>query len=105
MGMSMRAALIDVSDATGGLLGVLTRGCPLETTSVPVGSAGREQEQCEAVREPGLEGATKAVYGTDPDDNTIEITWILPREEWGTWETDAPIKAAMDLDSELARRS
>ncbi len=49
-------------------------------------------------------GATKAVYGTDPDGNTIEITWILPREEWGTWETDAPIKTAMDLETELVLR-
>jgi catechol-2,3-dioxygenase len=49
-------------------------------------------------------GATKAVYGTDPDGNTIEITWILPRDEWGSWETDAPIKTAMDLETELARR-
>lgn len=49
-------------------------------------------------------GATKAVYGTDPDGNTFEITWILPREQWGAWETDAPIKTAIDLDYELAHR-
>ncbi len=49
-------------------------------------------------------GATKAVYGTDPDGNTFEITWILPRDEWGAWDTDAPIKTAIDLDDELARR-
>lgn len=49
-------------------------------------------------------GATKAVYGTDPDGNTIEITWVLPREQWGTWETDAPIKTPMDLETELARQ-
>jgi catechol-2,3-dioxygenase len=50
-------------------------------------------------------GATKAVYGADPDGNTFEITWIAPREQWGRWATDAPIKAAMDLDDELARRA
>ena len=49
-------------------------------------------------------GATKAVYGTDPDGNTFEITWILPRDEWGAWETDAPIKKVIDLDDELAHR-
>ncbi len=49
-------------------------------------------------------GATKAVYGSDPDGNTFEITWILPREEWGAWATGAPIKTAMDLDTELAHR-
>jgi catechol-2,3-dioxygenase len=49
-------------------------------------------------------GATKAVYGTDPDGNTIEITWSLPRAEWGTWETDPPIKTALDLETELSYR-
>ena len=49
-------------------------------------------------------GATKAVYGTDPDGNPFEITWILPRTQWGAWETDAPIKAPIDLDTEIARR-
>jgi catechol-2,3-dioxygenase len=49
-------------------------------------------------------GATKAVYGTDPDGNTFEITWMLPRDEWGVWETDAPTKAPIDLDDEFARR-
>ena len=49
-------------------------------------------------------GATKAVYGTDPDGNTFEITWMLPRNEWGAWETDAPIKAPIDLDDEVARQ-
>jgi catechol-2,3-dioxygenase len=49
-------------------------------------------------------GATKAVYGTDPDGNTFEITWISPRNEWGAWETDAPIKAPIDLEDELARQ-
>ena len=28
----------------------------------------------------------------------------LPRDEWGNWETDAPIKTAMDLDTELVLR-
>jgi len=50
-------------------------------------------------------GATKAVYGSDPDGNTVEITWMLPRSEWGTWESDAPIKTAIDLDAEVALRS
>ena len=45
-------------------------------------------------------GATKAVYGTDPDGNTFEVMWIIPRDQWGEWETAAPIKKAMDLDDE-----
>jgi catechol-2,3-dioxygenase len=49
-------------------------------------------------------GATKSVYGCDPDGNTLEITWLLPREQWGAWDSDAPIKKPMDLDAELASR-
>jgi hypothetical protein len=29
---------------------------------------------------------------------------MLPRDEWGVWETDAPTKAPIDLDDEFARR-
>jgi catechol-2,3-dioxygenase len=48
-------------------------------------------------------GATKSVYGSDPDGNTFEITWMVPRDQWAGWETDAPIKKPLDLDAELAR--
>jgi catechol-2,3-dioxygenase len=46
-------------------------------------------------------GATKAVYGTDPDGNTVEVMWVVPREHWGEWETAAPIKKPMDLEAEV----
>ena len=49
-------------------------------------------------------GATKAVYGRDPDNNTFELTWVLPRDEWGDFETVAPIKKGMDVHAEAARR-
>jgi catechol-2,3-dioxygenase len=49
-------------------------------------------------------GATKAVYGRDPDGNTFELTWVLPRAEWGEWETLAPIKKPMNLEDEVTRR-
>lgn len=48
-------------------------------------------------------GATKSIYGSDPDGNTFEVVWSMPREAWGHWDTGAPIKAAMDLDAELIR--
>jgi catechol-2,3-dioxygenase len=48
-------------------------------------------------------GATKAVYGTDPDGNTFEVMWIIPREQWGEWEKAAPIKKPMDLEAEVNR--
>lgn len=49
-------------------------------------------------------GATKAVYGHDPDNNTVELTWVLPRSEWGEWESAAPIKTPLDIRLEAQRR-
>ncbi len=49
-------------------------------------------------------GATKAVYGHDPDNNTVELTWVLPRAEWGDWESAAPIKMPVDIRHEAQRR-
>ena len=47
-------------------------------------------------------GATKSIYGHDPDGNEFEVMWMLPRDEWGEHERDATI-AALDLDAEIAR--
>ncbi len=47
-------------------------------------------------------GATKSVYGADPDGNEFEIMWMLPRDQWGAYENDAPI-GHLDLEAELAR--
>ena len=49
-------------------------------------------------------GATKSVYGADPDGNEFEIMWMLPREEWGAYEQAAPIER-LDLSAELQRWS
>ena len=49
-------------------------------------------------------GATKSVYGADPDGNEFEIMWMLPREEWGVYENSAPIRH-LDLAAEIARWS
>jgi catechol-2,3-dioxygenase len=49
-------------------------------------------------------GATKAVYGHDPDSNTFELTWVLPRAEWGDYETVAPIKQPYHVRDEANRR-
>lgn len=49
-------------------------------------------------------GATKSLYGTDPDGNEFELMWMLPREDWGTYENTAPVEH-LDLESELARWS
>jgi catechol-2,3-dioxygenase len=47
-------------------------------------------------------GATKSLYGHDPDGNEFEVMWMVPREEWGEMENDATV-APLDLEGELAR--
>jgi catechol-2,3-dioxygenase len=49
-------------------------------------------------------GATKSIYGADPDGNAFEIMWMLPREAWGSYENAAPVDH-LDLASELRRWS
>ena len=36
-------------------------------------------------------GATKSVYGMDPDGNEFEIMWMLPSEKWGEFDDLAPV--------------
>jgi catechol-2,3-dioxygenase len=47
-------------------------------------------------------GATKSLYGADPDGNELEIMWMLPREAWGEFENAAPVDR-LDLQAELDR--
>ena len=47
-------------------------------------------------------GATKSVYGRDPDGNEFEVMWMLPRADWGAYEDAAPVER-LDLPGELAR--
>jgi catechol-2,3-dioxygenase len=47
-------------------------------------------------------GATKSVYGADPDGNEFEVMWMLPREAWGRYENEAPIER-LDLLAEKQR--
>ncbi|MET0417869.1 MAG: VOC family protein [Actinoplanes sp.] len=49
-------------------------------------------------------GATKSLYGADPDGNEFEIMWMLPREQWGDYENTAPVDR-LDLDAEVSRWS
>lgn len=49
-------------------------------------------------------GATKSVYGRDPDGNEFEVMWMLPRDQWGEYERQA-IVAPLDLEAELARHT
>ena len=47
-------------------------------------------------------GASKSVYGQDPDGLEFEITWHIPREDWGNFENKA-IVAPLNLQSEIER--
>ena len=47
-------------------------------------------------------GATKSLYGKDPDGNEFEIMWLVPRADWGEYERDAVIQR-LDLERELGR--
>lgn len=49
-------------------------------------------------------GATKSIYGADPDGNEFEIMWMLPRDAWGAYDNSAPIDR-LDLAAELDRWS
>lgn len=47
-------------------------------------------------------GATKSLYGVDPDGNEFEIMWMLPRDAWGEHESKAVIER-LDLEAEVSR--
>jgi catechol-2,3-dioxygenase len=47
-------------------------------------------------------GATKSIYGVDPDGNEFEVMWMLPRDSWGEYEHAAPVEP-LDLAGEVRR--
>ncbi len=47
-------------------------------------------------------GATKSLYGADPDGNEFEIMWMVPQDQWGEYESRGII-APLDLDAEVER--
>ena len=49
-------------------------------------------------------GVSKSLYGMDPDGNEFEIMWMLPRAQWGGYDSSAPV-APLDLPAELSRWS
>ena len=49
-------------------------------------------------------GATKSIYGADPDGNEFELMWMVPRDQWGPYENSAPIDN-LDLAGDLRRWS
>ena len=47
-------------------------------------------------------GATKSLYGRDPDGNEFEVMWMVPRDQWGEFDQRAVV-APLNLDREVAR--
>jgi catechol-2,3-dioxygenase len=47
-------------------------------------------------------GATKSIYGADPDGNEFEVMWMLPRDAWSDYLNSAPIDH-LDLAGEVRR--
>lgn len=47
-------------------------------------------------------GATKSIYGQDPDGNEFEVVWRVPRDAWGEFEHRS-ITRSLNLAQELAR--
>jgi catechol-2,3-dioxygenase len=47
-------------------------------------------------------GATKSLYGKDPDGNDFEIMWMIPRGMWGEYEGKVTV-APLDLAGEVER--
>ena len=47
-------------------------------------------------------GATKSIYGRDPDGIEFEVTWMVPRLYWGEWANHGVVRP-LDLDLELQR--
>ena len=46
-------------------------------------------------------GATKSLYGQDPDGNEFEVMWMVPRDQWGAHDRRA-IVAPLDLERDVA---
>jgi len=49
-------------------------------------------------------GATKSLYGHDPDGNEFEVMWMLPKASWGDFASAAPVER-LDLPGEVRRWS
>jgi catechol-2,3-dioxygenase len=59
-------------------------------------------QQTGAFRGASDHGASKSVYGEDPDGNEFEILWSVPREAWGEFEHRS-VTRSLNLPRELER--
>jgi catechol-2,3-dioxygenase len=59
-------------------------------------------QQAGALTGTSSHGATKSLYGVDPDGNEFEITYTIPRAHWGEWETGGTVEP-LNLSAELQK--
>lgn len=65
--------------------------------------AARETlERLGAYRGESDHGATKSLYGADPDGHEFEVMWMVPRDQWGE-HTHGAVVAPLDLEAEVQR--
>ena len=86
-----------------GSLGLYHLAWQLDTVDELV-EARRTLLELDAYTGESSHGATKSVYGRDPDGNEFEVMWMLPRASWGEFADAAPVER-LDLAAELARWS
>src|SRR3954467_798329 len=67
-----------------------------------LGEARLTLEELGALTGESSHGATKSIYGRDPDGNEFEVMWMLPKAHWGEYENAAPIER-LDLPGGVAR--
>lgn len=65
-------------------------------------TAAQILQQIGALRGASDHGASKSVYGEDPDGNEFEILWSVPREAWGEFEHRA-VTRSLNLSREIER--
>jgi catechol-2,3-dioxygenase len=100
-----------------GLFGVGTQAAPKQRGGIGLYHLAWQVDTIEELEEARLalvdaeaytgessHGATKSVYGQDPDGNEFEVMWMLPRDAWGEFENAAPVES-LDLAGEVRRWS
>src|SRR5881409_3345666 len=51
-----------------------------------VGAAASMLAELDALTGMSDHGATKSLYGKDPDGIEFEVMWLVPRDQWGEYE-------------------
>ena len=99
--------LFAVGDAGGpkrrGAIGLYHLAWQLDTID-ELAEAKRTLVEAGAYTGESSHGATKSLYGADPDGNEFELMWMLPREAWGDFEHTATVEH-LDLAGEIQRWS